>query len=412
VEDTTPAATPPEASRSTPPAAAWPPRVPRSARDARLGVRVVQALDTAARLLDWDVWEGEAESEDADASVALVEVARSVVAERIRGGVELDRESLVALCDLLVTLEDLRRDLRDSEVDERLRALTGVQAGLGRLRGIASVSAILDLAPQEVCRACGFDRAILFRVQNSQLIAEAVHWENDPDGAAALLEVARENPADLTHMLLETEMIRRRIPMLVGDAKGDPRVHRAIADAADVHSYVAAPIMPEGRVIGFLHADRYEQQRHVDEFDREMLWAFAEGFGYAFERTVLTERMRAQRDQVRGMVQSTEQLMNELCDTEIAVAAVEGEDSAGVGRAAAMLASAPSRLDQLLTRREVEVIKLMAAGETNAGIASRLVISEGTVKSHAKHILRKLRAANRAEAVSRYLRISALGDHS
>ncbi len=269
---------------------------------------------------------------------------------------------------------------------------------------------MLDLAPMEVCRSCGFDRAILFRLRDSQLVAEAVHYENDPDGASELLGFARANPVDLTHMLLETEMVRRRIPMQVPDAKNDPRVYRPIADACDTYSYVAAPIMPEGRVIGFFHADRYYQQRTVDEFDREMLWAFAEGFGYAFERTVLTERMRTQRDQVRGMVQSTEQLMNELCDTEIAVATVEGEDSATVGRAAAMLASSPSRMDQLLTRREVEVIKLMAAGETNAGIASRLVISEGTVKSHAKHILRKLRASNRAEAVSRYLRISALGD--
>ena len=104
--------------------------------------------------------------------------------------------------------------------------------------------------------------------------------------------------------------------------------------------------------------------------------------------------------------------MDELCDAEIAVAGVEGEESGTTGRAAAMLASSPSRLDQLLTRREVEVIKLMAAGETNSGIASRLVISEGTVKSHVKHILRKLRAANRAEAVSRYLRINSLGGRS
>jgi DNA-binding NarL/FixJ family response regulator len=36
-------------------------------------------------------------------------------------------------------------------------------------------------------------------------------------------------------------------------------------------------------------------------------------------------------------------------------------------------------------------------------VAQELVISEGTVKSHVKHILRKLRVANRAEAVSRYL---------
>lgn len=50
----------------------------------------------------------------------------------------------------------------------------------------------------------------------------------------------------------------------------------------------------------------------------------------------------------------------------------------------------------------------MGAGHTNARIARRLVISEGTVKSHVKHILRKLGAANRAEAVARWLR----GDHA
>ncbi len=48
----------------------------------------------------------------------------------------------------------------------------------------------------------------------------------------------------------------------------------------------------------------------------------------------------------------------------------------------------------------------MADGHTNAGIATRLVISEGTVKSHVGHVLRKMRAANRAEAVSRYLRLA------
>ena len=56
-----------------------------------------------------------------------------------------------------------------------------------------------------------------------------------------------------------------------------------------------------------------------------------------------------------------------------------------------------------LTRREMDVLKHMASGKTNAGIADRLVVSEGTVKSHVKHILRKLTAANRAEAVSVYL---------
>jgi DNA-binding CsgD family transcriptional regulator len=299
----------------------------------------------------------------------------------------------------------VRRELRDEVVAERLTALAGLQAGLGRMRGVSDASALLDRVTAEVCRSCGFDRAILFRVHESQMVVDSAHFVDHVADAKAMVEVATVDPPDLNHLLLETEMIRRRMPMLVLDAQNDERAFKPIVDITDVRSYVAAPIMPEGRVIGFLHADRYYQRRHVDEFDRDVLWAFAEGFGYAYERTVLHERLRAQRDQVRGMVQSTEQLINELCDTEIGVAQLDRGEAPP--RALSGM-DAPSRLDQLLTRREIEVIRLMAAGETNAGIAQRLVISEGTVKSHVKHILRKLRAANRAEAVSRFLRISAL----
>ena len=42
----------------------------------------------------------------------------------------------------------------------------------------------------------------------------------------------------------------------------------------------------------------------------------------------------------------------------------------------------------------------MAEGRSNSRIAEQLVISEGTVKQHVKHILRKLGAGNRVEAVS------------
>ena len=47
----------------------------------------------------------------------------------------------------------------------------------------------------------------------------------------------------------------------------------------------------------------------------------------------------------------------------------------------------------------------MASGATNSQIARELVVSEGTVKSHVKRILRKLRVDNRAGAVARYLHL-------
>jgi LuxR family transcriptional regulator, regulator of acetate metabolism len=48
----------------------------------------------------------------------------------------------------------------------------------------------------------------------------------------------------------------------------------------------------------------------------------------------------------------------------------------------------------------------VAQGATNRVIGAHLTISAATVKSHVAHILRKLKAGNRAEAVSRYLQSS------
>lgn len=57
-----------------------------------------------------------------------------------------------------------------------------------------------------------------------------------------------------------------------------------------------------------------------------------------------------------------------------------------------------------LTPREVEVLRHVAAGDRNKDIAERLSISEETVKVHVKHIMEKLAASDRTQAVSIALR--------
>ena len=54
-----------------------------------------------------------------------------------------------------------------------------------------------------------------------------------------------------------------------------------------------------------------------------------------------------------------------------------------------------------LTDRELEVLHLLAGGASNQAIADALIISLGTVKAHISHILGKLDARNRTEAVLR-----------
>jgi DNA-binding CsgD family transcriptional regulator len=64
--------------------------------------------------------------------------------------------------------------------------------------------------------------------------------------------------------------------------------------------------------------------------------------------------------------------------------------------------------DQKLTRREGELLALLAGSATNRAIAEQLVISHNTVKTHLKHLRRKLAATSRAEIVSRARELGVL----
>jgi DNA-binding CsgD family transcriptional regulator len=311
-------------------------------------------------------------------------------------------EALTAL-EAVLDLALLDRELLEEESRRRMNALLQVQDGLSKLRGVDTVAAIVDRAPRQLVESCGFDRAVLFRVHEGRMVMEAAYFGEDAEGAGKMVEFAAGVAPRLDHMLLETEMIRRHAPAIVLDAKNDPRVNRPIIDFSLTRSYVAAPIMPTGKVIGFLHADRLYSGRRVDLIDRDTVWAFAEGFGYAFERTVLLERARRQHDEVRKALAAADTAVQALQDADLDLRKVEAPER---GNAARSLMESESRVHAMLTRREIEVLRLMAAGRTNGQIAEELVISTGTVKSHVKRVLRKLHATNRAEAASRYVRLA------
>jgi DNA-binding CsgD family transcriptional regulator len=372
----------------------------------RRGRRLLRAAD---ELLDPQGPSEDDDDADLERVAAQLEVVSASVIERLTEGSDGAPGALGAL---LVELASFRSDVHDHERGERQERLDALEAGLAPLRWIHDPQELLSRVCEAVATSCGFDRAMLSRVEGSS-------WRPWKSFSAADREAEQrfrgwitatpEIPLD--HLLLENEMVRRHAPAIVL-SPDDSRVYRPFAEASGLTSYVAAPLMPAGRVIGFLHADHEEAA--VTEIDRDVLWAFTEAFGHIFERAVLLNRLREQREQVGRAMETVASVLEDLANAEIELAGRGPEVSAaGAGAGLQPASNLPgSRIEALLTARELEVLALMATGATNARIAQQLVISDGTVKSHVKRILRKLRAGNRAEAISRYLRLTMGGDEA
>jgi DNA-binding NarL/FixJ family response regulator len=81
--------------------------------------------------------------------------------------------------------------------------------------------------------------------------------------------------------------------------------------------------------------------------------------------------------------------------------AAEGEEFVDPALAPSLLIS---ERDGLLTNREREILQLLADGMSNGDAAQKLFISQETVKSHVRHILAKLEADTRTQAVAIALR--------
>jgi DNA-binding CsgD family transcriptional regulator len=292
--------------------------------------------------------------------------------------------------------------------DSRFQALADAQVAVAELREITSPGAMLARAPESLCAHSALERALLSLVRGGRMTAEAAHFEGQPAAAITVLEQLRSNPLRLEHPLIETELLRRRRATIVLDAQVHPRVDRRLAGLMGWEAYAAAPLVIGSEVIGVIHADR-GPGRQLDVVDRDVLWEFTSGLAQAYESASLRRTLRGEREQMRQFLEWLGARSGELTDAPVRLAS---------GLRAPL--APPEPLDQaappegrddrvvfegLLTRRELEVLRLLADGHTNRAIANALVISAGTVKFHVNGILRKLHAANRAEAVSRYLRL-------
>jgi len=334
----------------------------------------------------------------ADRLSAVVEI----LVRELRGRPEMDEQS-GRLITATLAAQDLAAESQRRVVAHRSQLDSDIERGLGEFRGISSPNELLDRACGQVIRSCGFRRSMLSRVEGDTWIPWRVRFKEDREAEAVFGSAMTGAGIALADAALERSVLEQRRPASVVDAANDPRTYKPMIEAGRTWSYVVAPIIPAGRVVGFLHADHYPSARPVDTTDEYALWAFAEGFGRLYERAVLLERLEAQRSQIQETFDVADEIMTSLAAADLELVR-DPADRASVQSAQGMDMPTPSvAIDALLTDREREVLEMMVRGFGNGAIAERLVIKEGTVKSHVKHILRKLGAVNRAEAIARYL---------
>ncbi len=96
-------------------------------------------------------------------------------------------------------------------------------------------------------------------------------------------------------------------------------------------------------------------------------------------------------------------------DLEVDIAGPAAGVTASDADAAVVVGDGDEVEPRALTPREAEVLELLADGLANKQIAHRLGISDHTVKFHVDAIMRRLGAANRAEAVRQGIRRGVLG---
>lgn len=269
---------------------------------------------------------------------------------------------------VIAALAGVRRDVEPRIPDPTtLQSLAEVIAAMGRASAAVEARARESLSPAlfELYADLGHLERVLWSAQSTRHIrtldaaVEALRTCSDSESVGELLDAGDRGIASLA---LETPV-------------------NAESGAWQV---LAAPTP----------APRQSREQHPptqDAFDRALVDLYRESFGYAVDRALLLDRFEALREEL-------------------------AEDPFGAGPGLGVLTSptvappAPSapvdREEANLSRREREVLDLLGEGCSSATIARRLVISESTVKTHVKGILRKLGASNRTEAVARWHQLS------
>lgn len=338
-------------------------------------------------------------SPDDDLLARLAEVRREL--EKFSTSPETTANDRFTAFRLLMGIHRHQIELLTRQAGQHLSAASEVARVLTDVQHLPILD-LIEQVPVSLCERLGFYRSMISSVRPAVWLPRVlcVTPQETPENKN-FSSYVRGARIPLSRAPLESEIVRRRAPAISRRAVDDSRTFKEIVLIAKSTAYVAAPIVVHGRVIGFLHADRPAGRATIGGIDLEAVGTLSSCLSPIIERALLDERLRLESLRVATLLEDA--------SLQITDAPAEPRSTLGIHgiypvQASSLKTGNPVRRDDSLTPREREVLEYLCTGATNAQIAAALAVSEGTVKSHVRQILKKLGVSTRAAAVATFIR--------
>jgi LuxR family transcriptional regulator, regulator of acetate metabolism len=287
-------------------------------------------------------------------------------------------------------------------VQLRRRTTVTVISMQRQLHAARSVRELLAVAADAAPAYCGFDRALVIGVCGTTLSAQQMTALRD-EASDRMRRVLLADPPRLRSGSAEAEFIR-----VVEGGRGESASNESVlAERCGLRRYAFGAIAPEDRVIALLVVDRDEGPVHAGEL--RQVQSFAQMISASLERMILRERITHLADEMRYMTASANALVREGLAAPLSLSE-DQETAPTFALRGAVAPQSPDALRDLLTKREWSVARQVVGGQSNREIAESLQLSPETVKKYVSRVMRKLGAANRADAAVRCLSLREARD--
>lgn len=274
------------------------------------------------------------------------------------------RQELTELGRQLADQLDREKTLRDNEIGRLRRSAERLDRAIAHLTAAASGAELLRRACGALADICSADRVLASGVEigSNRAMPVSIH--------DAVAESSLPQTFSLDPQSAEARVVHSGVPV----------TDRPVGALRELFPHVCT-IMTAA--VGETPAVLMHISGELDSGQHNSATLLTEVLGGCLQRLGLAARRTRQLDLLRSSGITRENQPP----------AVEAEP-----------APAASAWAEPLTERENEVLRLVLEGASNTAIATELVITVDTVKSHVKRILRKLGATNRGELIARQAR--------